>query len=158
MKLPVREAMSDLLAAVDVELRHEVGSQFLAPGEQVAWDNCCDDGNGGGGQLWVRCISVFPGWPKQDSDQKCNVRLATAVLGVGIVRCAHTLDDQGNAPSGDDMTADATRIMEDMEDVFSGVVENFEWTANIGQWMPVGPDGGCAGGEWSVSVRLQPCK
>lgn len=156
MRLPVREAMSDLLAAVDLEMRHDTGVQFLAPGEQVAWDNCCED-NGVGGQLWVRCISVSPGWPKNDTEQKCGVRLATATLGVGVVRCAHTLDDQGNPPTGEEMTSDAVKLMEDMEDMFSGIVTNYEWHHNVGMYTPVGPDGGCAGGEWTVAVRIQPC-
>lgn len=157
MKLPVREAMSDLLNSVDVEMRHDTAVQFLAPGEQVAWDNCCEE-DGAGGQLWVRCVAVYPGWPKIDNDQKCGIRLATAVLGVGVLRCAHTLDDQGNPPTAAEMTGDATRIMEDMEDMLSGVMENFEWHHSVGQYQTVGPDGGCAGGEWTVNVRVQPCK
>lgn len=156
MRLPVHDAMQNLLNAVDVEMRHDTAIQFLAPGEQVAWDNCCEDG-GGGGQLWVRCVQVVPGWPNRDAEQKCGVRLATAVLGVGVIRCAHTLDDQGNPPTAEEMTGDATRIMEDMEDMFSGISSNFEFVHKLGQWIPLGPDGGCAGGEWTVNVRLQPC-
>ena len=157
MRLPVREAMADLLNSVDLEMRHDTAIQFLAPGAQVAWDNCCEDG-GGGGQLWVRAVNVLPGWPRQDNEQKCGIRLATAVLAVGVIRCAHTLDDQGNSPTPAEMTSDTTRIMEDMEDMLSGVMENYEWTYTMGQWTPLGPDGGCAGGEWIVNVRVQPCK
>lgn len=159
MRLPVREAMSDLLNAVDVEMRHDTAIQFLAPGAQVAWDNCCEDGSGSsGGQLWVRAVNVYPGFPRQENDLKCAPRLYTAVLEVGVVRCAHTLDDQGNPPTEQEMTEDTTRIMEDMEDMLSGMNENFDWAHIVGQWVPVGPDGGCAGGQWSVSVRLQPCQ
>lgn len=156
MQLKVTEAMQNLLNAVDVEMRHDTTIQFLAPGAQVAWDNCCEEG-GVGGQLWVRLVNIVPGWPQRDAAQKCAPRLYTATFGVGVIRCAHTLDDQGNPPTAAEMTGDATKINDDMEDMLSGIMSNLEYQYNLGAYEPLGPDGGCAGGEWTVSVRLQPC-
>lgn len=160
MKLPVKQAMADLLNAVDVEMRHDTNSQFLAPGAEVAWDDCCSDDGDGGGQLWVRVVNINPSlpFPRTDNEQKCGVTFVAATLGVGTVRCAHTLDDQGNPPTGDQMTGDTNRLMDDMEDIFSGIVDNYEWHHKVGAYQPVGPDGGCAGGEWLVTVRVKPCQ
>lgn len=158
MRLPVSEAMHDLLTVADNNLRRDTGIQFLAPGEQVAWDDCCDDG-GVGGQLWVRCLNVFPTgpFPQQDNDQKCGVRFTTAVLAVGVVRCAHTLDDQGNSPTAEEMNGDTLGIMDDMEDLFTAITQDYHWKHTVGRWSPLGPDGGCAGGEWVIQVMVQPC-
>lgn len=159
MQTKLKEAMADLLNAVDVEMRHDTALQFLAPGAEVAWDNCCEGDGGVGGQLWVRLISVHPAapFPRIDNEQKCGVTFLAATLGVGVVRCAHTLDDQGNPPTADQMTGDTNRLIDDMDDIMSGIQTNYDWHNKLGTYTSVGPDGGCAGGEWTVTVRLQPC-
>lgn len=165
MYLKIQEAMSELLTDADDGLTNPVGTAFLAPGSQVAWDECCDDDNLGGtrhgGQLWVRIVQMRPSmpFPQVDNEQKCGVQLVAAVLGVGIVRCAHTLQDNGEPPTAAQMTGDTTKINTDAIDLFSVITEVFaeRHRCVLGEWTPQGPDGGCAGGEWQLTIRLQPC-
>lgn len=158
--LDVQSIMQDLLDAADVNMRNDTGLQFLAPGAQVAWDNCCDDGAGVGGQLWVRCMGIWPttSFPQKAKNQNCGTRIMTAQLAVGAIRCVHTINDQGIPPSGAQMTGDAVKIMQDADDMFEGIRDNFGHPHVVDQWSPLGPDGGCGGGEWQLFVRLTPCK
>ena len=68
--------------------------RFVAPGSEVAWDDCCD------GQLWVRILRVFPStsFPsKTTAFDPCGSALA-AQIGVGILRCQTGLDSEGRHP------------------------------------------------------------
>lgn len=145
-----------------------VGLAFVAPGSQVAHDNCCE----GGGQLWVRLIQLYPtagsrgpAFPQNDTAQLCGVNALAARIGVGVVRCAHTLDDDGTPPSGEDMTGDALAITQDASTLLQALLccvptipsQKGKPPAKIGVWTPQGPSGGCAGGEWELTVALGTC-
>lgn len=128
----------------------------LTPGRDVAWDNCCE----GGGQLYVRMTDVYPAGPFPDLDraQKCGVSMTGVFLAVGILRCAHVVDDRGNAPSANEVTSDALQVIEDsavLYQVLQGLgdvpgVSRYQ----IGRWTPLGPSGGCTGGEWALSLGV----
>lgn len=135
------------------------GLVFLAPGRTVAWDNCCDDDTGGG-QLYLRVIRVYPSssFPRVDDIGACGAGMVAAQLAIGTVRCAHSIDSEGEAPTAEEMTGDLLNELDDMvllyealsktEDV-PGVIR-----AALGTWQPTGVQGGCAGGEWTFTIAL----
>lgn len=135
----------------------------LSPGLNVAWDSCgasgdgeCGCGGGKEGQLWAN-ITTMETVPDAGN---CERIIWTA--DVGIVRCAATLDDDGNPPEVEaeehdawQQAADADRIRyairccESRSDAIRDV-ELVTWTA-------LGPDGGCVGGAWTIRGILDEC-
>lgn len=121
------------------------GRVFINPGGLEPWDNCCADG----GQLWVRIVRSHPTNPfplKSLSATPCPY-VATQI-GIGTVRCVHTVDDRGRAPSVEEMTSDAGTMVCDMAALYEAIVCCEDLT--LDEWTPRGADGGCAGGEWLV--------
>lgn len=140
------------------------GLVHLAPGAEVAYDNCCE----GEGQLWVRAVNVFPTggprvpFPQVDAQQQCGVSALGVRLGVGVIRCAHTLDDGAEPPTAEEMTSDALQTTSDMQILLGAIRCCFTEQVNgpapkIEQWLPTGPRGGCVGGEWTLIVPLDVC-
>lgn len=123
------------------------GRVHLMPGADVVWDDCCD------GQVWTRVISVTPNRGKGP----CSVVSWTAEVAVGAVRCAATVDNRGNPPSPKAMTADTVAMLDDMH-ALEHVVQCSPHVSRIGGWRPIGPQGGCLGGEWTVNVRYGSCE
>lgn len=144
MSLVSRTAKSLLTSAWDA-LDEKPGRSLIAPGAEVAWDDCCD------GQLAVRIVSSEPVWSRA---QRCIVAVRVT-YGVSIVRCVRTVSDRGKPPTQEEITADGLGLVDDMCALYAMLVD-FEagHQRTIGAWTPSGPSGGCAGGEWSVSVDL----
>lgn len=128
------------------------GRMIVAPGLEVAWDDCCD------GQVWTRLIQLLP--MVQQGAPGCGVVGWQATIGLGIVRCVATVNDSGQAPSAGQITADASQMTSDI-DVLREVItcntfQPLERLVPTG-WVPLGPLGGCAGGEWTMTgTLLQP--
>lgn len=119
---------------------------FLNPGSTVAWDQCdC------GGMMWVRAAPVTPA----DSVQgNCGPVVLQASLFLGVIRCVHGLTDQG-FPTGDEMTADALKMIDDMEILLDAIRCCFKKDragVSIRSWQPLGNEGTCGGGEWQADV------
>ena len=116
---------------------------------QVAWDDCCE------GQLWVRVVRSWPSstFPLKDSTLRpCGTRTATQI-GLGILRCATDLDTLGWAsnPSMAALTADARLGICDIGALYRALAccDDLD-TRVVDQWTPLGPQGGCFGGEWTA--------
>lgn len=155
-------ALGGLLLAVRaklIECERDVNVAFLAPGNTVAWDNCCD-GEEGGGQLWVRVVSDVP---RPQPTQPCLITSVATRVGVGIVRCVHGLDNDGNPPTADEQSADTLQITEDADITFWGIQawEPFKRMVPkslvVEQGLPLGPEGYCAGWEWTLTFQRQLC-
>ena len=139
------------------------GRVYLAPGSDVAWDACCGAEDQAGGQLYLRVDNIWPsGMPFPEQLRKpmpCAVPMLAVSVSVGIVRCAHTLDDYGNPPSSEDLTGDALALLEDATLIWEalqtlkGAVPGVA-TVQLGQWTPEGPMGGCASGEWAFTLGV----
>lgn len=139
---------------------------LLAAGAEVAWDECCDGNEEtGSGQLWVRLIEFYPTGPfpgREARPTNCSPVLMAASLGIGIIRCAHGMDSKGRAPKAEDLSADALRMTADASVLLEAIkccipgLKNVEKAA-IQTWLPLGPEGGCVGGEWQVIVGLGTC-
>lgn len=147
-------------AGLPAELVH------LSPGDIPSFDNCCE----GGGQLWLRLAEVFPtagqdaAFPALDSAQKggCGVNLLALHLALGVMRCAHTIDERGRFPSGPEMTEDALGSYDDLMILLNVIVCDLDkltgvQRVKVDRWSPRGVQGGCAGGEWGFFVAFDPC-
>lgn len=126
----------------------------IAPGEAVAFDDCCE------GQVWSRLVTMGAAQAARTGAQPgtsvCASPHFVATLELGIVRCAATLNNQGQAPSPDRITDDGEQGLDDMAALFE-VLKCSDLVRSLGQWSPVGPQGGCFGGAWQFTVRLNNC-
>lgn len=144
------------------------GRVELTPGVAPAWDDCCS------GQLYLRVVEVFPSagagaaFPQMDSAQRgvggraCGFHMVAVHIGLGIIRCASTLDDDGSAPTPAEVTADGDEMLDDMAmllDVLACEVGSLPgvMAVKVNRWTPQGVEGGCHGGEWGAYIGLDPC-
>ena len=83
-------------------LSNAVSQAYVAPGAEVAWDECC------AGHLYVRVVSVIPVFgPTAIDGDHCSIRYWQAILALGTLRCVEVVDDRGRGPRPYDLTADA---------------------------------------------------
>lgn len=127
---------------------------FVAAGA-VAWDSCCD-----GGQLWVGIDRIFAygNFPAPAGVATCMPPLA-ADLSIGVLRCAPTLNDQGEAPTAAQLTTSGAQVWEDAYAVITAIACCLGEHARarpfvMGNQRPLGPAGACVGSELKVTVAL----
>lgn len=167
LDLAWREAEA-LLACLEERLEHYAPTcrTFVAPAGPPAWDACSQVDGGREGQAWVQVANVFPSdnFPTQ---QTGPMRVPPtgwgAQLAVGVLRCAATVDDQGQPPSSEELTADARKVARDRAIVRDAVRCCYLKDADpgdyvIGAWTPLGPQGGCVGGSTQLTVALLNCR
>lgn len=135
--------------------RPPVGLAFVAPGIDIADDDCCN------GQLWVRLINAAP-YGDAAQIQACGPSTLAVTLGVGIKRCVKGMDDQGIPPTSTEMTADGHAMTADMSALLQSLMCCAKTAtkasfSRIGSWTPRGPLGQCAGGEWQITLGLGTC-
>lgn len=143
---------ANLAVAADPPL----GRVHLATGTP-AWDDCCS------GQLWLRVVSQVPAaLGGRATAPNCGVPAWTVTFGLGLLRCAQTVRDDGSAPPPAALTAEALQVATDAA-TLCRVIE-CDWTKISGLeritptvWTPLGPDGGCVGGEWQATVLVTNC-
>lgn len=135
-------------------LTRPAGRVALYPGGEVAWDQCdCD------GQLWVRLTEMERAGDGDRNGTPCGPLLWKATLGVGVIRCVGTLDDQGNSPPTNRLNMDTLQMTQDMSDLAVAMTcclspQLEESRLQMLTWNPLGPQGGCAGGEWVFTVLV----
>ncbi len=125
----------------------------IAPGQEVAWDDCCD------GQLWSRVIQVTPHVTtstRTAAGPPCGVDYWIATVALGVIRCAYSLAEDGTAPTAEQIESDGQQMLDDMAELQQVVLCNPN-TWEIQTWTPTGPLGGCHGGEWVYTVKFQTC-
>lgn len=131
------------------------------PGLEVPWDTCESDGCADGdGQLWgaVQSVTRVPG----SAGSGCEAWNWTAQI--GSVRCAAKPRDNASMPSIEAIQDDAVRQAVDADGILRGIKCCPERSARlraaaivVGDWTPLGPDGGCVGGAWTISGRFDVC-
>lgn len=162
MTTAIRSALTGFLeSAANVLASHPntyaPGRVVMAPGSLASWDDCCD------GQLWLRVSNLVPsGNPFPQSlgaASPCLPPMTAITAHLGIVRCIATIDDRGRAPSALEVTNDGITALDD-------ALVLYEWLTRldplevgfakviVDSWQPLGPNGGCAGGEWSVTLGV----
>lgn len=134
------------------------------PGLEVPWDSCSTGGTCGecDGQLYAAIQSVTR--VAGDGVGACKAYQFTAL--VGAVRCAAPMtdDDLNPLPSVDAVQNDAIRQAVDADGIRyaieccptrpqrlkdAGIV--------LDSWAPLGPQGGCVGGAWTIRGRFDVC-
>lgn len=143
--------MADLVqqaeAALEVKPSRVV---FIAPGAQVAWDDCCD------GQLWARVVSIVPSGSSTRGASPCVTPTFLATLELGIIRCAAVMGTKGQAPTAEAITLDGLLGLSDM----TALAETLNCNPSVRtmeKWTPAGPQGGCFGGSWTLTATLTNC-
>lgn len=151
--------MLTVLERVEERLTEPVGLSSLSPGLETVWDDCCN------GQLWVRLVAVQP---MMDTAAQRGVPQNAGLLGwlvdlaIGTARCVISLQEDGSPPTADQMTTDAQAEVQDMEDIRDALLCNMDGIPNLIRptlvtWAPLGPLGGCVGGEWQFRFLLRYC-
>lgn len=167
----IGQIMVDVLTCASDALTDEgrpVAREILTPGELPAWDECCD------GFLYVRLITMYPTagqsapFPQQDTRPgNCKPIMMASQLGIGVLRCAAVVDDNGKAPTAATLTTEARGMTKDASIILSAIKcciapmvdadGSLVQQVVLGSWLPLGPEGGCTGGEWTLTVAHGTC-
>lgn len=123
------------------------------PGEEVAWDGCCD------GQLAMRLIALDLSAPQSNAQGLiCGGKWWNVRLGLSLIRCVGVVSDKGTPPTAERITNDGAQMLADIATIQDVVMCLGKTTAAPAPaWVPLGPSGGCAGGEWQFTVRVPVC-
>lgn len=124
----------------------------VMPGDAVALDYCQECDGGRCGVAWVRLVAITSQSQSLDPGNTCVV-LPVATVEVGIGRCAPMPGSDGSPPSEAEMLgATQTQVVEAavMRDAITCCADDYDVV--LGSYTPMGPNGGCLGGVWSLTV------
>ena len=127
----------------------------VVPGETPAWDYCgeCSGDNCGMGFTVVQTVFPSNAFPGAVEFAKCEAPLA-ASLQVGALRCAPTIGEGGELPDEGEMLEATLGLISDMGAIHKAIACCGFREYAIGAYTPLGPNGGCAGGAWDLTVGL----
>jgi hypothetical protein len=148
--------LASMLGCADSALDPAPGRALVVPGLLPAWDSCCD------GQVWVRLMSLTADLAGGQPSQRPPL-MWRATIGCGVLRCAAVVDDQGHAPPAEVLTAEALALSADRAALEAAIQCEMPGVSNVMRielirWDPVGPEGGCAGGEWQFQTLVDNCR
>lgn len=131
------------------------------PGLEVPWDSCeTDSCDGCDGQLWGALQGVTPVPGSQGGG--CEAWVFSAQ--VGAVRCAAKPGEDGSPPSVEAVQADAIAQAIDADGILHAIKCCPSRTQRVKDagivattWVPLGPQGGCVGGAWTIQGRFDVC-
>ena len=129
---------------------------LAGPEAVLEMDGCCYQDTPDGprhGQAWARIAGITPAQPRSGSPCPDDVYMVTVEL--GVVRCAPTVDDDGNAPSCEELESSAYGQMLDSKAMRLAATCCDGLDARrvtVGQWVPLA-DGGCVGGTLLVTYQ-----
>lgn len=156
----VADALDELLECAIAQLETPVCRSFVHPGDDAPHD-ACEAINGTDGQLWVAHLRSDSGWPTPTGEPHTCATAWAERIEVGIVRCARgKIQDNGDAPSTEDITADAQQQEEDRLALRAAILCCLPTEGKdivIEGWDPISPQGGCVGGIWTIIVRDSGC-
>lgn len=148
------ELAAALCAQITVDGLPEPCFCGLLPGEQVAFDYCapCNDISGQCGMAWVRMTGVT--MEQFETGSTC-ILVQQATFEVGIARCAPGLDADGQPPSVEEQDASTQAQITEADTIYCAINEALkdkraDWS--IGAYRPIGPQGLCVGGSWTVTI------
>lgn len=133
----------------------------LVPGATASYDVCCACATGEG-QAWVSLQAIVANRRPGTPTPMCLWDY-TATLQVGVLRCASSVNDQGQAPGAGVLDDEATKtfldaalMREAITCCFGAALDKGDW--EIGDYAAVGPEGGCVGGTTQVRVNFYDCR
>ena len=161
MALPLaEELLACLCTALDDSPAGPPCICCLSPGPEPMECNTGPEGEGVG---WVRVVRIFPTaarFPIPATDpQRCLTGAYAVELELGVYRCVSVVDDQGDPPTCAQRTADAEKLLGDAAALRRAVCCFTQQGRQmiVGEWRPLGPSGGCAGGAMTVTVEAADC-
>ena len=125
------------------------------PGAEVSWDYCGECAGGSCGMAYARIMEAFQSsnFPNpEDSAAKCQSPLAVGLV-VGALRCMPMAED-GSLPDPDAVMETSIGVIADMTAMLEAIACCDMGEYALGQYTPLGPQGGCVGGEWTLWVSL----
>lgn len=128
-------------------------------GGEVPWDSCEGSCTGDReGMLYASLVGLNPVTGQDPGG--CPTWNFT--FDIGVLRCIHGLTDSGKPPKPEDIAADAARQADDADAVFYAFTccptrPEALRVVTLQSWRPLGPQGRCAGGAWTVRGRLDAC-
>lgn len=126
----------------------------IYPGNQVSFEFCGECGGNACGMGWVRLAGAFPTdpFPNPTLDPSCFHPVAWTIE-VGALRCIPTPPD-GMLPGPDVLALVGLDQALDANALYNAIqccgLDRGTWV--VQNWLPLGPDGGCVGGAWTVFV------
>lgn len=141
------------------------GGEAVIQDAGILLDECCK------GQAYVRIVGVSPTghggeapFPSPSTDfpvTGCGVPAWNLVLEVGVFRCAPT--GSANLPATCAAWNTAVALQQqDMVAVKAAIcclIATLDpQSVAIGTWEPQGPDGGCLGSTWQITVEVDNCE
>jgi hypothetical protein len=140
-----------------------VGSDTIEPASPAGLDHCCpNDDSDTGGHAYIRIVRahmVNP-FPQQTLDPTM-CRNIGALVEVGVLRCAPTLDEAGNPPPDADITALAELVTADMSIMYTVLAAHVPdyalYPLVLDTYSPIEVEGGCAGGTWQFWMDVAVC-
>lgn len=125
------------------------------PGALPTWDYCGECSGDTCGMAYVRMVNSFAStnFPNADITVGCAAPLALE-LQIGALRCIPVADEQGTLPNEATMWEASLGIVADMSALYLAICNCPDVEVLLGEYTPLGPEGGCAGGEWQVWVTL----
>lgn len=159
----VLDQLNELLDCAYEALSLKPCRYFLNPGPNAALDSCgrkVEDGVEYDGQLWVALNNMQPNWPIPTGLPSECPKLYTGTVELGIARCAAVINDNGQPPPVDAITANAEQQIIDRWELFQAIsccwsVEGKDWLIN--QWVVREVSGGCTLGTWHLRLRIGGC-
>lgn len=139
-------------AARALEREGRPADRALVSFSPPTWDSCCE------GMVWARIVGIEPQNNQQGAagPNPCGIHGLTVNLAVGVLRCVSTVDSKGRAPKPTDITDEALTQIDDLQALRDGIL-SIDRTRTLDSWEPLGPQGGCAGGEWTFTIRVDNC-
>lgn len=141
---------------------------LLAPGSNIAWDDCCN------GTLYLLVNRVYPTagadspFPMMESTAPGAApgtcpRMMAWRMTLGLLRCAATMDSQGNPPSAAQIGANGAAQGRDIDLLMQTILCTYPTLPGIRKvkidtWTPLVTDGACTGGEWTFFAGVDPCQ
>lgn len=162
-----------LLACLCAQLADTIGGPpcqcCLRPGTAPPpADSCCECSTGQGqasvqiGPIRPLVAGKFPNFGITGTLDNCTEYEFAVELIMTVYRCVSVADDTG-FPSCDELTADTLKIADDARAMRRAIL-CCDWRGQddlddatqivLGDWRPLSPLGGCAGGQQSVIVLL----
>lgn len=143
--------MKQVLADANAALTYPLGHAVVVPGVAAVWD--CEE-------IAIRLVGFSPRSTVQGRPPfhagNCSGVMWVVTLGLSVIRCAATVNDQMQPPSAQQITNDAEAMTQDLEDIRK-FLECYSGIKSIIGWRPQGPNGGFHGGEWTFTYEQEMC-
>lgn len=126
-----------------------VGDSFISMSGIGDCEDAC-------GEMWVRVATMYPSTSTgvaEVGQVNCHTSLGLDIE-IGAIRCFE-MHEGGEAPTAAELLAANMQSMDDAAAIYRAIVCcNHFPDVVVGQWTPIGPEGGMVGGIWTLAVGL----